>query len=127
MDGEDVKVEIWDSDIMSGSCCGPVMMSQRSIQKIMDSINEKNRILERLRDEFKDVKFETDMVSLQRPMSSYPPHVSELLCNGVKAPMVFIAEKAVVEGKFPRYEEFKQIIEASKRKQSPDNKSKENC
>jgi stress-induced morphogen len=58
-----MKVEIWDSDPTSGCCCGPVMMSQQSIQRIMDSINEKNMILEKLRDEFKDVKLEVDTVS----------------------------------------------------------------
>jgi hypothetical protein len=113
MDGEDMKVEIWDSDVMSGSCCGPVMMSQQSIQKIMDSINEKNRTLERLRDEFNDVKFEMDAVSPQRPMGSYPPHVSQLLSNGAKVPMIFIDEKVVIKGRFPSYEEFKKIIEVS--------------
>jgi hypothetical protein len=39
----------------------------------MDVINEKNMIVKRLRDEFKDVKFEVDTVSPRRPMSSYPP------------------------------------------------------
>jgi len=119
MDGEDVKVEIWDSDPTSGCCCGPAMMSQQSIQKIMDSINEKNTILKRLRDEFKDIKFEIDMVSPRRPMSSYPPYVSERLCNGARAPMVFIDEKIIAESRFPSYGEFKQIIDARDRKQSP--------
>jgi hypothetical protein len=119
MDGEGVKVEVWDSDITSGCCCGPVMMSPQSIQKIMDSISEKNTILKRLRDEFKDVKFEMDMVSPRRPMSSYPPHVGELLSDGARAPIVFIDGKVVAESRFPSYEEFKQIIDERDRKQSP--------
>jgi hypothetical protein len=87
------------------------MMSRQSIQKIMDSINEKNMIVKMLRDEFKDVKFEVDSVSPRRPMSSYPPYVSELLCDGANAPMVFIDGKVVVESRFPSYDEFKKIID----------------
>ena len=119
MDGDDVKVEIWNSDPTSGCCCGPVIMSQQSIRKIMDSINEKNTILKRLREEFKDVKFEVDTVSPRRPMSSYPPHVSDLLRDGARAPMVFIDGKVVAESRFPSYGEFKQIIDVRDRKQSP--------
>jgi hypothetical protein len=85
-------------------------MSRQSIQKIIDSINEKNMIMKMLREEFKDVKFEVDTVSPRRPMSSYPPYVSELLCDGAKAPMVFIDGAVVVE-RFPSYEEFKKIID----------------
>jgi hypothetical protein len=106
-----MKVEIWDSDPTSGCCCGPGMMSQQSIQRIMDSINEKNEIMKMLREEFKDVTFEVDTVSSRRPMSSYPPYVSELLSDGARAPMVFIDGKVVVESRFPSYEEFKKIID----------------
>jgi len=106
-----MKVEIWDSDPTSGCCCGPGMMSQQSIQKIMDSINEKNTIVKTLRDEFKDVKFEVDTVSPRRPMSSYPPYVSELLSDGARAPTVFIDGTVVAENRFPSYEEFKSILD----------------
>jgi hypothetical protein len=106
-----MKIEIWDSDPTSGCCCGPGMMSRQSIQRIMDAINEKNMIVKRLRDEFKDVKFEVDTVSPRRPMNSYPPYVSELLSDGARAPMVFIDGAVVAESKFPNYEEFKSYLD----------------
>jgi len=106
-----MKVEIWDSDPTGGCSCGPMMMSRQSMQKIIDSVKEKSIILKRLREEFKDVNFEIDTVSPRRPMSSYPRHVSELLREGAKAPMVFIDEKVVVESRFPSYDELKQVIE----------------
>ena len=87
------------------------MMSQQSIQRKMDSINEKNEIIKRLRDEFKNVEFKFDTVSPRRPMSSYPPHVSELLGDGARAPMVFIDGDVVAESRFPSNEEFKKIID----------------
>jgi hypothetical protein len=37
----------------------------------MDVINEKNMIVKRLRNEFKDIKFEVDIASHRGPMSSY--------------------------------------------------------
>lgn len=52
-----MKVEIWDSDPTSDCCCGPGMISQQSVQRIMNSINEKNEIIKMLRDELKDVRF----------------------------------------------------------------------
>jgi len=106
-----MNVEIWDSDPTSGCYCGPGMMSQQSIQRIMDSINEKNEIMKMLRGTFKDVKFEVDTVSPRMPMSSYPPYVIELLCDGARAPMVFIDGAVVAESRFPSYEEFKKIID----------------
>ena len=87
------------------------MVSQHSIQRIIDPINEKNEIMKKLRDDFKDVKFEVDTVSPRRPMSSYPPYVSEMLCDGARAPMVFIDGAVVAESRFPSYEEFKKIID----------------
>jgi hypothetical protein len=86
-------------------------MSRQSIQRIMDAINEKNMIVKRLRDEFKDVKFEVDTVSPRRPMNSYPPYVSELLSDGARAPMVFIDGAVVAESKFPNNEEFKSYLD----------------
>ena len=50
-----MKVEIWDSDPTSGCRYGPGMMSRQSIQRIMDVINERNMIVKRLIDEFKDI------------------------------------------------------------------------
>ena len=67
-------------------------------------------IVKRLRDEFKDIKFEVDTVSPRRPVRSYPPYVSELLSDGARVPMVFINGKVVVESKFPSYEEFKSFL-----------------
>ena len=76
----------------------------------MDSINQKAEVVKKLRSEFGGVEFVTGVVSPMRPLSTYPPHVAEILTMGGKAPFIFIDGKIVVENRFPEFAEICQII-----------------
>jgi len=108
--------EIWETDPMRGGgcACNPVRISQAQADRIIKVMREREETVKRLRTDFPMLRFERDIVHPQRPRSSYPDHVRELLDEGVDPPLFFYDKKFVHGGSFPIYEELKAIIERAR-------------
>ncbi len=105
-----VKVEIYEGDPFSG-CCRPVRVSPQAARNV-DRMLERNEIVKRINEEFKEkIEITREIVSQRRPLSSYPAHVRELLAPGVKMPFIFVDEQLAIENAFPSFEEFKLILD----------------
>jgi hypothetical protein len=106
-------VEIWEADPMSisGCACNQVRISHAQAERIVGEKNERNEIVMQLKATFGDIKFERDVIHPQRPRSSYPDHVRELIDLGVRPPLFFLDKDLITQGKFPSFLELKKCIE----------------
>ncbi len=109
-------LEIWEKDpMMVGGCaCAPVRITQIQADRIVGVMRQRDETVKRLKIEFPELNFERDVIHPQRPRSSYPDHVRDLIDAGADAPLIFLDEKLVFNGAFPDYEEFKRILDESR-------------
>ena len=109
---EDI-LEVWETDPLGGCGCGcsPVRISEAQARRVVSEMNQRNETLNQLKTDFSGLKLERDTVHPQRPRSSYPDHVRELLDIGVRPPLFFLNRKLIREGVFPSYEELRRVIE----------------
>ena len=106
-------VEIWEADPMSisGCACNPVNISQAQAERIVGEMNERNEIVKHLKVTFGYIKFVRDVIHTQRPRSSYPDHVRELIDFGVCPPLFFLNKNLITQRKFPNFLELKKRLE----------------
>lgn len=107
-----VKIEIWEGDPFTG-CCGPGKSSESSVENLRVMLTERSDMVARLEKEFgSKVKIERDTAGIHRGLGTYPEHVREFLMEKGREslPCVFIDGKVVFVGKFPSYEEFRDLI-----------------
>ncbi len=96
---------------IAGCACNSIRISQVQAERIVGAINERNEIVKQLKATFSDIKFERDIIHPQRPRSSYPDHVRELIDLGVSPPFFFLNMTLIIRGTFPSYVELKRLIE----------------
>jgi len=96
---------------ISGCVCNPVRISKAQAKRIVGEMNERNEIVKQLKATFSDIKFERDVIHPQRPRSSYPDHLRELIDLGVRPPLFFLDKNLITQGKFPSFLELKKRLE----------------
>lgn len=102
-------MEVYEGDPFEASCCGPVRMSEESVEKLRRMLIERNETLRKLREKFSGaLDIERDIVSSRRGLMKYPEHVRNVLSERGwnSLPYVFVEGRLVSAGKFPSYEEF---------------------
>lgn len=103
------KIEIYEGDPFEGACCGPRITSPQAVEKLRKMLTERNQIVKRLQDEFKDkVDVERTIISAKR--WDYPEYVRRLMVNHKPLPYIFLNGKAIAVGKFPSYEEIVTLL-----------------
>jgi len=106
-----LKIEIYEGDPFGGACCGPRITSPQAVEKLRNMLTERNQIVERLRNEFKDkVDVERKIISVKR--WDYPEYVRKLMVNNKPLPYIFLNGEAAAIGKFPSYEEFVTLLKS---------------
>lgn len=106
-----IMVEIYESDPFSGSCCGPSVTSLGVAMKLREMLIERDEIVNKLRAEFREnIEIRREIVSSRKSLDYYPPHARKFISENASLPFVLVNEKMIVKGKFPTFEEFRQLI-----------------
>ncbi len=111
MEKSKIRIEIYEGDPFGSACCGPGTRatSPAAIEKLRKMLTERNQIVRRLSEEYKDdITVNREIVSQKR--WDYPEHARKLMFEGKPLPYIFINEEPVVIGKFPSYEEFTALL-----------------
>lgn len=109
-----VLIEIYEEDPFTG-CCGPGIASPGALERTRRMLDERNKIVKALKEEFKEiVEIDRKIIGSRRPYSTYPPHIYKLLMARTRVPFVLIDGKLTFEGKFPSREELEEAIKARK-------------
>ncbi len=104
--------EIWEGDPM-GSCgcgCVPARITQSQADALVSMMRQRDDAIKRLRGDFPNLAFQRDVVHPQRPRSSYPDHVRELVDLGANPPYFFLNKKLIHSSSFPAYDELKTLL-----------------
>jgi hypothetical protein len=107
MEKSRIKLEIYEGDPFGSTCCGPgpQITSLEAAEKLRQMLIERNRTVEKLSVEFRNVvKVEREVISQKR--HDYPDYVRIMIFEDKPLPYIFINGEAVVIGRFPSYEEF---------------------
>lgn len=110
MSKDKVRVEIYEGDPFTG-CCGPGRASPSTIEKMRETLRERNETVKALKEEFKEqIEIEREIVSSRRPYDTYPPHICKLLKARTRVPFILINGQLASEGAFLSFEDFRQNI-----------------
>jgi hypothetical protein len=105
------KMEIYEGDPFGSACCGPGprITSLEAAEKLRQMLTDRNRTVEKLSSEFRDVvEVEREIISQKR--HDYPDYVRRTMVEDKPLPYIFIDGEAVVVGRFPSYEEFVTLL-----------------
>lgn len=108
-----VRVEIYEEDPFKGcGCnCGPRVSSVASVEKVRRMLTERNEIVQKLREEFKEkIEIERNIVSARKSLWMFPERVGRLLAKGTQLPFVLIDSQVALVGAFPSLEWFRLLI-----------------
>ena len=107
-----IRLEIYEGDPFGSMCCGPgpQITSLEAAEKLRQMLIERNRTVEKLSMEFRDVvKVEREVISQKR--HDYPDYVTKMILEDKPLPYIFINGETAVIGRFPSYEEFVTLLE----------------
>jgi len=107
MEKSKVRIEIYEGDPFSSACCGPGprLTSTAAVEKLRRMLTERNEILRRLQEEYRDaITVKRETISQKR--WDYPEYVRRLMFDGKPPPYIFVNESLIFMGRFPSYEEF---------------------
>jgi hypothetical protein len=106
-----VKVEIYEGDPFSDGCCGPGIGSVQAAMKLRKMLSEREDIVTRLRGEFKEnLEITREIVSARKSLDNYPTYAKEFISAGASLPFILVNETLAVKGRFPSFEELRQLI-----------------
>lgn len=111
MEKSKIKVEIYEGDPFSGTCCGPgpLSTSPASAEKLRKMLTERNDIVRRILEKYKDSLIIRREIFSQKRWD-YPEYVRRIMFEGKPLPYIFIDEAPVLTGKFPSYGEFVALL-----------------
>jgi len=111
MEKSKIRLGIFEGDPFWSTCCGPgpQITSLEAAEKLRQMLTERNRTVEKLSMEFRDVvKIEREVISQKR--HDYPDYVRNMMFDDKPLPFIFINGEAAVIGRFPSYEEFVTLL-----------------
>jgi len=112
MEKSKIRLKIFEGDPFGSTCCGPgpQITSLEAAEKLRQMLIERNRTVEKLSMEFRDVvKVEREVISQKR--HDYPDYVTKMILEDKPLPYIFINGETAVIGRFPSYEEFVTLLE----------------